>query len=375
MAKLRFERYAPEANLLNLKMNRFCGESAYPPDQEFGLELELEGFGADQMGVMARGSWVAHQDPSLRGDATELVLRAPLSVKDIATEALPAFAKYKQAVGFKPHLSNRCSLHTHIDFSHKTLYTLCKFITLYALCEEYFFAARGPKRKGNHFCISLMENPNFALQFINAIETGSFQVFNQENMRYMAINFHALWKFGSVEVRLHEGEADEDRILAWVEVLKEMVDFAQNNYKYTPEDYLYQSSINGLDGFLQRELPKTWDLIKDVYHLSRGPLETAQDFAFGVSWAKAPKEAAQAATKKPQGPADPRPLNAADELLRMQGQRAEDGRHRVAWKHVNAWEDFPAVKIKNVVVGRNPANILILDDPREAIPDDREEEL
>lgn len=366
MTKIRFEKVAPEKALLLFNMNRFCGESAFGPDQEFGLELELEGFGADMMGAQAATSsiWVAHQDPSLRGDCTELVLRKPMSLADLEKKAMPIFSKLKKTSEFKPHLSNRCSLHTHIDFSHKSLYTLCKFVTLYALCEQYFFAARGPKRKGNHFCISLLENPNFALQFVNAVETGNFQSFNTENLRYMALNFHSLWKFGSVEIRLHEGEADEERILSWVRALKEMVDFAQNNYKYTPEDYLYQSSINGLDGFLKRELPKTWEIIEGVYYGSRDSVEVAQDFAFGVSWANAPKEAVKTTEKKPlaENPEKP-PKNAVDVFLEMEHARGA----KLKNIKMAAWEGGP-----NKVWRQE---FRIIDDPPPALRDLDDEEI
>jgi hypothetical protein len=300
MTYFKFERTAPPTDFLSTTLNRMCAESAYSANCEFGVELELEGFGAELMGAMAMkkaGSWVAHNDPSLRGDATELVLKRPMSFEEFTKKALPEFTTLKEESGFKPLLSNRCSVHVHLDFSHKTVYALCKFMTLYALMEDFFFRARGPERLGNHFCISLRENARFSEAFVKAIETQTFRAFSNENFRYMALNINSLWKFGSVEVRLHAGEANEERILSWVACLKEMLDFS-TAFNVTPDDIIRQSSMHGLSDFIKKNLPTVWDVIKDVYYDSYEHTDTAQDFAFGVSWEHAPKSPATVGPRK-----------------------------------------------------------------------------
>lgn len=300
MTYFKFERTTLSTEFLSTPLQRFCIESHYPPNCEIGVELELEGFGADLMGAMALrkgGSWVAHNDPSLRGDATELVLKRPMSFEEFTKKALPEFVALKEESNFKALLSNRCSVHVHLDFAHKTVYALCKFLTLYALLEDFFFRARGPERLGNHFCISLRENARFSEAFIKALETQSFRAFSNENFRYMALNINSLWKFGSVEIRLHAGEADQSRILSWVACLKEMLDFS-TAFNFTPDEIIRQSSMHGLSDFIQKNLPAVWAVIKDVYYDSYEHTDTAQDFAFGVSWSNAPK----AATPVPKRP-------------------------------------------------------------------------
>lgn len=329
MKSFKFERNAPSQEFLSSLVWRWTTESAFLPKQEFGVELELEGFGAELMGAMTaqqKTLWIAHNDPSLRGDATELVLRRPVTYDEFVHKSLPEFTKLKNDAGFKPQLSNRCSVHVHIDFAHKTVYSLCKFLTLYALLEDFFFKACGPERQGNHFCISLRENARFSEQFVQCLEKNNFRAFRDENIRYMALNLQSLWKFGSVEIRLHEGTADEDRLKLWVSVLKELVDYS-TAINLTPDEIIRQSSMHGLNGFIERNLPTTWKLIKDVYYDSYAHTDTAQDFAFGVSWVNAPKEASVQPPKRtrrtPAQPADPgvREQDLA-RILEMDGQAA-----------------------------------------------------
>ena len=291
-----FNRNILPTDFLNSPVHRYAGQSAYAASSEVGLELELEGFGAEMMGLHVNDvgtAWVAHRDPSLMGDAVELVLARPLSRKDVAAKAIPQFIRLKQEQAFKPALSTRCSLHVHMDFSHKTMYSLIKFITLYALYEPYFFEAVGRERKGNHFCLRLSD----AYKYVRDVSTGfakqSLGDVGGEGVRYMALNLAALFKFGSVEVRLHEGTANEEVVQRWVDVLFELVDLAQHNFTMTPSDYIYQVSGKGLKEFTQMYLPKTWDLIKDNYHdvSDRVGIEVAQDFAFCADWSLAPKEA------------------------------------------------------------------------------------
>lgn len=348
MTYFKFERTAPATDFLSLPMARLCSESAYPPNWELGVELELEGFGAELMGAMAmnkNNSWVAHNDPSLRGDATELVLKRPMSFEEFSKKALPEFTALKEESGFKALLSNRCSVHVHLDFSHKTVYALCKFMTLYALMEDFFFRARGPERLGNHFCISLRENARFSEAFVKALETQNFRAFSSENFRYMALNINSLWKFGSVEVRLHAGEANEDRILSWVACLKEMLDFS-TAFNVTPDEIIRQSSMHGLSDFIKKRLPAAWAVIKDVYYDSYEHTDTAQDFAFGVSWEHAPKSAA--AQRKRKAPVANVPPAWANEMLINPAQDELD-RHladihqaQVAWRNMKIRAAPPA---------------------------------
>ena len=334
MKSFKFERNVPSSEFLSSLMWRWSVESAYLPKQEFGVELELEGFGAEIMGSMThdqKGMWIAHNDPSLRGDATELVLRRPVTYDEFVHRALPEFTKFKAEANFKPHLSNRCSVHVHIDFAYKTVYALCKFLTLYALLEDFFFRACGPERRDNHFCISLRENARFSEQFVKCLEQNNFRAFRDENYRYMALNLQSLWKFGSVEIRLHEGTADEDRIKLWVSVLKEMVDYAVA-INVAPDEIIRQSSMHGLSGFIQRNLPTTWTLIKDVYYDSYEHTDTAQDFAFGVAWTNAPKEASVQSPKRTRRTPKPPNPNAEINLARILEMDAQAA--QLAWQNV-----------------------------------------
>lgn len=277
--------------------------SRHSSASEIGLELELEGFGAslmpqatDQIG----GYWLTHTDPSLRGEACELVLRRPVSYVELSEKVIPEYTKIIADTRFKPALSNRCSFHVHLDFSHKTLYDLIRFITVYSMFEQYFFSAAGPERRGNHFCVSLKEAETFVDGMIKSLSSGDFSFAQPEDNRYMALNLAALYKFGSVEVRLHEGVSDPDKIFAWVDVLYELLQYAKNNYEDTPQELIEQVSMNGFERVAEQKFPKTWAFIKPFYTSAflRDGLDIAQDLAYSVMWDNAPREALKEPAKK-----------------------------------------------------------------------------
>lgn len=279
-----FHTHKMHPEFLGLKLRAVAGESAYPSDKEIGVELELEGFGAGYMAGIPSDYWKAHADPSLRGDCIELCLRHPLTLREFEDKAIPEFDKIKEKSDFKPALSARCSVHVHLDFSHKTVYALYKFITLYALLEECFFDVVGKNRRGNPFCLRLSDAPGFVQDGITAFSDKRLAYFHAENNRYMALNLASLYKFGSVEIRLHSGEHESDKIVQWVRVLHELMCFAVKS-PMSPSEILQGISMHGFRGFLRAELPITYRFIADVPHVYESVgIDVAQDFAFACQW-------------------------------------------------------------------------------------------
>ena len=326
-----------KGSLLRQLIANTIKRSNYEKDQEIGLELELEGFGATQMPeVMFQIPgcvWTPHADPSLRGDSCELVLAQPLSYKSIVDTAIPQYKKICKDSRFKPALSHRCSFHVHLDFSHKTIYDLIRFITVYAVYEPYFFSAVGSQRKGNHFCISLREAENFVDNVISSFVKGDFGFCVPEDNRYMALNLAALAKFGSVEIRLHEGVTDPDLIIRWIDVLMELLEYSKTQYKENPQQLIEAISMNGLEQVTQERFPNVWKLIEPHFgevHIRDG-LDVAQDIAYAGTWDEAPTEVEQVAPqKKPQGPGQSQPGDRAPRDPRQLGNAIHDGTRYVA---------------------------------------------
>lgn len=278
---------------LSTPLQRYCRPSDYPTHSEIGLELEIEGFGAANMQAYTPGTyWSPHQDPSLRGDCIELTLRRPVSRQELP-KALEQFEGFKRSVGWKSAISQRCSVHVHINFAHRTTYSLIKFLTLYAMFEPLFFEKVGSNRKGNPFCLRMSEANKFIRDFAKTFTKMNFNSLADENVRYMALNLNALHKFGSVEVRLHEGTDDIKVVQDWINVLLELVDFADTNYDMTPQGYIYHNSEVGLEGFAVKHLPKTHEYLKKYFGRvsERLSIDVAQDLAFCSDWVNAPTEA------------------------------------------------------------------------------------
>ena len=295
---IKFQRQLAGESFYRGKLGgKYTRKSDFPAANEIALEIELEGMGAGAMGQLADMSspvFHAHADPSLRGDNVELTFRQPLPYVVFKELAKKDFERIKKESNFVERVSHRCSIHVHLDFSHKTQYELLKFITLYALFEDQFFNTAGPERKDNHFCIPLPDAPRFVEQAIQSFQDGDYSLFAREDMRYMALNLNALFKFGSVEIRLHEGTSDWDRIEAWVEALYSLVAFATDKKNtLTPPNYIELVSRLGLDGFAQKYLPKVWSFISKAFRehgvcWSRS-VQIAQDFAYCLDWSDAEK--------------------------------------------------------------------------------------
>lgn len=293
---IKFKREVFSKDLLTMKVGPITCFSKYPAQSEVGLELELEGFGAyfmpEFVGTLHRPYWTTHSDPSLRGESCELVLRRPVSFTELKRKVIPEYVKIIKSTNFIPALSNRCSFHVHLDFSAKTYYALLRFTILYAIYELYLFAAVGPHRRGNHFCVSLDEAEGFVDKLINAFTTGKLSICIDENYRYMAYNLQSLYKFGSVELRLHQGVSDPKDIQDWVDVLEEMLRYADTNWEETPTELLEQISMNGLLQVTKLKFPKLYNLICPKFNtiFGRTGLDIAQDIAYAASWENAPRE-------------------------------------------------------------------------------------
>ena len=187
-----------------------------------GVEIELEGIGRVRINDdIFNSHWNVIEDGSLRDGGVEFVLTRPFAGKDLEN-ALNSFDKQiaKGKRGIK--ISERTSVHIHIDVRDLTYEQLTRFISIYAIFEEALFNFVGKNRKGNIFSTS------FANAEGNLHKLGSFgDNPNDAEIRhtimhftkYSACNVSAVQKYGSLEFRNHEGTYDIERITKWINIL------------------------------------------------------------------------------------------------------------------------------------------------------------
>lgn len=223
----------------------------------FGIEIETEtesvdswpqGFfthfedpqtGQTKYEVPIRG-WEAHVDGSLRNFGMEFVLESPLSFED-SVMALNNFGIQTKDVKFIEKTPST-SVHVHVNMSNETPLTLANFLTTYILIENILTEYSGECRRSNLFSLPIrvarrtLENLiSMTQQMDKGIETAIS--WNQNEVKYAAINIGRLSSLGSIEIRCFRGETDVEEIKLWLGLINNILLFSKRE-GMTPRDIL-----------------------------------------------------------------------------------------------------------------------------------------
>lgn len=196
---------------------------------DVGVEIECEG--TNLLMTEEKGSkyWKTVNDGSLRGEfprtCAEYVLVRPIVITAVK-DALNELQGILKNATFK--FSFRTSVHVHVNVQTLTELQLLNFVYLYLLLEEPLMNYCGKERKGNRFCLRLVDAENM-LEAITKWVTSSFDHVRilPEGMRYSAINLAAIRKYGSVEFRGMRGTMDQGVLCNWVNALHTLREHAR----------------------------------------------------------------------------------------------------------------------------------------------------
>lgn len=166
----------------------------------FGIEIEVEAnnFLPD---YIADSYWTCHHDGSLRGRGSQMeyVFSKPLPIKDSIIE-LKKLDKRMVDTKVQLYETIRAGTHIHLNVNPLTLSELKKFTVLYFICEEVLVDLCGEGRQGLHFCLRAVDSRMFIPLIKEKIFSGRAQKISND-LRYSAMNFASLPKFGSLEFR------------------------------------------------------------------------------------------------------------------------------------------------------------------------------
>lgn len=167
--------------------------------------------------------WQAKEDNSLRG-GVEYVTTAPVDI-----ESVPEMVRglYKSLADFKTklRLSNRCSTHVHLNATTWKVDRLVSFYLLWAVFEPLLIEWCGPRRKVNHFCLSITDSPSTALALTGFLKKGEWRL--AEGDKYSALNIRRLFDIGTVEVRCGDAWDDPERAIRWIKFLHAMAAYSE----------------------------------------------------------------------------------------------------------------------------------------------------
>lgn len=198
-------------------------------DKTYGLELEC-------VGEDYCGEWIDVHDGSIDPAGTEYC--SPIFSGD-CLEEIQRFCK----IANRNHDINKtCGYHLHLGSKGLTDEFLKK---LYKRCinmENWFFSIVSPSRRESKYCKRLekgwtnIEEKRFDLLWYNDMMPDRRKRDKYDATRYQWINFHSHYYRGTVEIRLHQGTLDPDKIWNWILLWQHM-------FKYEGE------SINPTDIF------------------------------------------------------------------------------------------------------------------------------
>lgn len=175
---------------------------------------------------VTRAGWTVKEDHSLRG-GFEYVTQNAVSIEavpDLVNGLYGNIAKYKT----KLRLSNRCSTHVHLNASTWKIDQLVSFYLLWALFEPLLVDWCGPRRKTNHFCLSILDAPSTLAALNTFLKTGEWRF--QDGDKYSALNLRRLHDIGTVEVRCGDAWPEPSRPIEWIKFLHGMAKYATAMY-------------------------------------------------------------------------------------------------------------------------------------------------
>ena len=246
---------------------------------EVGVEIEIEATN----NIPSRESfedtpWQRVRDGSLRGyDNAEFVFRNPLKEAD-ALEAVDTLSSALDNYDTALLDSVRTGVHVHINVQSMTMKQMWTFVTCYYILEEILTDFCGEGRQGNHFCLRAMDADAVVARVASSIARDDTYPICEESVRYAALNFNALHKFGSLEFRQLRTPMDFEKVKTWIKVL---LSVKRNSEMYpNPQAVVENFSFGGEVAFMRAMLGEhVHNFNIDNDKLRRG-VRIAQDIAY-----------------------------------------------------------------------------------------------
>lgn len=249
---------------------------------EVGLEIEVEG---ENLPKVIPSYWKGVVDGSLRGEAIEYVLKQPCA-RNSVSRFLNYLEVYLKKNGAVLHMSNRTSVHVHINMAKYTLTECFTFVVLYLLFEDLLTNIAGESRVGNLFCLRAKDAEYFVDSLVSFAKTRKFNP-KPEALRYTSVNVCSIVKFNSVEFRALRGTTDPQIITEWVNLLLTIKDAS---IKFdNPNSIIAEFSQLGPEKFVKKIFPDHWNLFTHQVNYQQTMWDSTrliQEIVYATDWTK-----------------------------------------------------------------------------------------
>lgn len=210
-----------------------------------GVELEMEGIqysfskSSGEVPVSSRfitdvtlpslgNFWKVIKDGSLR-KGTEFIFSVPHKGANI-TAALDKMQTFIDAFSYRNEpikITDRCSVHVHLDVRDLDNEEVSNFVLLYIFVERVLFLTIDSGRVKNNYCKPLT-NSAFKYILSELIKKGNDEYDSIERFvraireqcdKYSALNILPVSTYGSVEFRHHQGTKDMAEVKRWINII------------------------------------------------------------------------------------------------------------------------------------------------------------
>lgn len=192
---------------------------------DVGIEIEVEGKNAARLPVNIGGVWLVKREGSLR-NGFEYYTRQPLKIDKDLVKHINKLTQKLQAPGVDVDMSNRTSVHVHVNVQSMTPLQVWTAAVCYWMLEGLLTRFCGEKtRHGNLFCLGIEHAEGILDLAIRDLKNKKpFDTFQEDLAKYGSQNLSSIRRFGSLEYRAMHGTIDTDSIINWCVCLKKIVD-------------------------------------------------------------------------------------------------------------------------------------------------------
>lgn len=145
---------------------------------------------------------------------------------------------------YEVKVNNSCGFHVHI--SNKRFFNatnIKRIVHVWASLEDVLMTTQPKSRFNNGYCQRLLRDFIMRDQDLPRAKEALVNELGHRD-RYFTLNLRALEDHGTIECRLHSGTTDSIKIMAWVDLLLAIYDYALLSYNKNEVNELFNMSIS-----------------------------------------------------------------------------------------------------------------------------------
>ena len=226
--------------------------------QDCGVEIELETMGDNPFPSVRNSVWRKETDGSLRGNYSVEYVSRPMSVDEVGKQVGKITSALEKS-GTTIDYTYRAGVHVHMNCQELTMDEVLKIACLYYILEEPLTRWCGPDRVGNYNCLRAIDAEGVIEKVKYAYTYEDWSALGVRDIRYAALNYNSLQKYGTLEFRAKSSNEDLSDIETWVKMLFRLKEKALQFE--TPREILDVFSVKGWEEFSKDVLGEYYDII------------------------------------------------------------------------------------------------------------------